>query len=86
MKPENKYSHRMFIAAAVTIWVLLFFVIIFGAFAIYYKEYSEFVIKEGAKNTVTALEMVVACQQLSNVTGEQIKEQYIKTFILNQTK
>ena len=39
----------------------------------------------GAKNVVTALEMVVACEQVGNVTSEQVQEQYFKTFIFNRT-
>lgn len=42
-------------------------------------------IEHGAKNTVTALEMVVACQQVGNVTIDQIKQQYFETFVLNKT-
>lgn len=38
-------------------------------------------IKQGSENTLTAIQMVVACQELSNVTTEQIKEQFIKTFV-----
>jgi len=77
---------RLIIILGVLFWISFIFMVVFGGAAVYYKFYSEWAIQEGAKNTVTALEMVVVCQQLSNVTSEQIKEQYIKTFILNQSR
>ena len=52
----------------------------------YYNALYQESIKQGAKNVVTALEMVVACQQVGNITQEQITAQYINTFILNKTK
>jgi len=55
--------------------------IILLCFSIYYFISFKLAIQKGAESTVTALQMVVACQQLSNITTEQIKEQYIKTFI-----
>ena len=56
--------------------------LILGIFAIVFQAKYYTAIHVGAKNVVTALEMVVACQQISNVTSEQVKEQYIKTFII----
>jgi hypothetical protein len=61
-------------------------IIMFSIIALFNNILYHEAIKQGAKNTVTALEMVVACQQLSNVTSEQVKEQYIKTFILNNSR
>lgn len=63
---------------------LLFVASLFSA--MYYKVSRDRAITEGAKNTVTALEMVVACQNLSGVSLDQIKERYIEMFILNKTR
>lgn len=67
--------------------IILLFILCFVALSLagYYRILYNSSIQQGAKNTVTALEMVVACEQVGNVTSEQIKEQYIKTFILNKT-
>lgn len=43
-------------------------------------------VKYTAKDIVTSLELIVACQQVGNVTVEQVKEQWIKTFLLNKTE
>ena len=45
-----------------------------------YKE----AIKQGAENTIMALQMVTACQMLSNVTSDEIRDQVIRTFILGE--
>jgi hypothetical protein len=72
--------------------LMLFFLVFFGilltitaGLATSYHIKYDIAIQEGAENVMIALKMVVACQQLSNVTSDQIKEQYINTFILNKT-
>lgn len=76
MKSKNENNIMPFI-----ILILIIIAITFAVLAGYNRSLYKTAIKQGAKNTVTALEMVVACQQLSNVTSEQIEEQFIKTFI-----
>ena len=48
-----------------------------------YKIMYDLAIKQGAENVVTALQMVIACQTLSNVSIEDIKRETIEMFILN---
>jgi Na+-transporting NADH:ubiquinone oxidoreductase subunit NqrC len=78
MKSKNEDKN---IIMPLIILILIIIAITFAIVAGYNRSLYKEAIKQGAKNTVTALEMVVACQQLSNVTSEQIAEQFKKTFI-----
>ena len=66
--------------------ILIIFCIILLSTTVLSTYMYKLAIKLGAKNTVTAIEMVVACEIVGNVTHEQVQEQYIKTFILNQSE
>ena len=63
--------------------IYLILILSLGYFAFssfkYHLLYDE-AIKQGAEGIVTALEMVVACETLANVTPEQVKNQYIDMF------
>ena len=77
MKDRNKILLML-------MFLILIFCMIFFAFqSIRYEMLYDEAIKQGAENTVTALQMVVACQNLSNITSEQIKIRTIEMFILN---
>ena len=58
---------------------------VLGAIAIVNEYKYQEAIHLGAKNTVTAIELVAACQSLGNFTETQLKEQYFRMFILNRT-
>jgi hypothetical protein len=49
-----------------------------------YQHYYNLAIEKGAEDTMTALQMVVACQNLSNVSIEDIQKRTIEMFILNK--
>ena len=49
-----------------------------------YEIMYDLAIKQGAEDLVTALQMVVACQSLSNVSIEDIQRETIEMFILNE--
>jgi len=65
-------------------FVLLFCIILLCGTTVYYQMLYHEAIEQGAEDIVIALEMVTACQQLSNVTTDEIEAQYIKTFLLNE--
>ena len=46
-----------------------------------FREQYQAAIQAGAKNTVTALEMTVACESAGNVTKEQMMDEYYRLFI-----
>ena len=61
--------------------LLCFGILLLTLTAFIYKILWEQSIDLGVKKVVNALEMVVACEIVGNVTSDQVKEQYIKTFI-----
>jgi hypothetical protein len=79
---KTKTENKLIICTIILTIILL----IMSCLSFYYFVMYHASINAGVKYTVTALEMVVACQQVGNVTPEQTKEQFIKTFILNQSK
>jgi len=72
-------------AKKIVLFILCFLFVASFFMAMFYKVQKDQAITQGAKNTVTALEMVVACQNISGATIEQIREKYIQMFILNKT-
>jgi len=87
--PKYKIASRNF-RTFVVIVIIILSCITFLFFLLWQSEmyFHDQAIKQGAKSTVTALEMTVACQSISNVTSEQIFDEYIKIFIkpkINQT-
>ncbi len=80
---KEKFRKMRLLAIILSILLLLTF-LVFGSMALGNKILYKEAIKQGAENTVTGLKMVVACQQLSNVTLTQIKKEYIKTFVLGR--
>jgi len=70
---------------AKTILLIILLLMFTGTFIGYmrYKIMYDLAIKQGAENVVTALQMVIACQTLSNVSIEDIKRETIEMFILN---
>lgn len=65
--------------------ILILAVILTFIFGLGFLAGNKVTTKVCAGKIVTAIEMVVACQQVGNVSNEQIKEQFIKTFILNKS-
>jgi hypothetical protein len=68
-----KRTKRLFLILYI-ITIIGFFIL--GSLSIYYSSLYHYAIEYGADSTITALEMVTACQQLSNVTSEQIERRY----------
>ena len=62
--------------------VLLLLAVMMFRYKIMYHE----AIKQGTENTMIGLQMVVACQNLTNVTMDQIEDRTIEMFILNKGK
>jgi|WetSurMetagenome_2_1015567.scaffolds.fasta_scaffold42505_5 hypothetical protein len=61
-------------------------IIILSLTSLYFMVLYQQSIKVGAKNTMTALEMVVACADVGNVTMDQIQQRTIEIFVLNKTR
>lgn len=60
-------------------------IIILGSQSLYYQLLYKEAIKQGAENTITALQMTTACISLGNFTPEEIIEETIDMFILNKS-
>jgi len=71
---------------AKTILLIILLLMFTGTFIGYirYKIMYDLAIKQGAEDLVTALQMVVACQSLSNVSMVDIQRETIEMFILNE--
>ena len=66
----------------VGIYIVLIIAVFWFAFlTLKYQMFYEEAIKQGTENTITALQMVVACQQLSNITSQEIQEKVILDYI-----
>jgi len=74
---SNKNLKWLIICCIVTI---LFLTVMLGYKTLLYDE----AMSQGVDNTLTALQMVVACQNLSNVTIEDIQKRTIEMFILKE--
>ena len=61
--------------------LLICSIICLGLSNLYWNYMFDASIKEGAKNTVTAIEMTVACMSAGNVTQKQITDEYYEMFI-----
>jgi len=86
MKKKNdkcykKYSKRLALLFAILVVVMMVVCVIQTFRALNYQILYDEAIKQGAENMVTALEMVVACSQLSNVTMEEIQLKVIEDYI-----
>jgi thiosulfate reductase cytochrome b subunit len=81
---EKRYNklHRLFYILLV---ISALAIILFGGMSIFYQYAYHEAIRYGAESTVTAIELVAACQSLGNFTETQLKEQYFRMFILNRT-
>ena len=64
--------------------VLVFSVVFFAGASFYYKILYQEAIKQGAENTVTAIQMVTACTELGNFTQDEIIKKTIDMFVLNK--
>lgn len=80
---ENRY--KLWRRGFVIIFIIsLFGITMIGLSGTYYKILYEEAIKQGAEDTVTALQMVVACQDLSNLTSDEVLHRTIEMFILEE--
>ncbi len=64
--------------------IYIILILSLGFFAFQYFRYQtlyHIAIRQGAENTVTALEMVTVCMTLSNITDRELKEAYVDMFI-----
>lgn len=76
----GKYN-TVYKAFWVMLIILLLVMLILGFSLMYTENLYQEAVKQGAEGIVLSLEMVVACQELGNVTIEQIQEKVISNYI-----
>lgn len=78
---EERY--RLFRKAFIILYIItIFSILLLGGMGFYYKLLYKEAIKQGTENTVTAIQMTVACQDLSNLTSEEVLKRTIEMFVL----
>ncbi|KKN40014.1 hypothetical protein LCGC14_0737850 [marine sediment metagenome] len=79
---ENKKNYKRLALVFLIVIIILGLGLIWQtSMRLKYQMLKDEAIQLGAEGIITALQMVGACQELSNVTFEQIQEQVIHNYI-----